>query len=686
MPGFRQDRPLGLIASRLRIKSIGGQLALGLAATLVPCLAAGFYFTNQVVRSRVYTLTENRLQSEAELISYGLGEWGKGISNTVQALADTPSFRSVRVADIQSTLTALGVDGEERLWRYWSVSTPPRLLAYSGAISQKQKLQAEANQDSRDYFQAARRGYATYQVVLSKTTGAACLNVAEPVFSEHNTAAMPLKDVGAVIASGQLMRQPPHPDVVGVVVLCIPLDNLGADTGLLRLFKNDRLKSMVGDNNRDFLNDKKGFDSAVVLVSNSGQLLFPEVEWNVMKVPSVSDLAETSLPELLPVARRAMRGEEFFQTISGGDQRYFALTAEVDSAWSLVLLLNENKATSEIRVISHVQAIAGVCALALALLIIVLRSRSISRPISDAGLALQKLSTGDFEIQLSATTDDEMGGLLRNIQLAADRLKAYLQEVTSFAITQKQIDTAKAIQRDFLLSSLPADPVYEVEAFSRPALEIGADWYDMVDAGDFAVVVVADVCDKGVPSALYMSVFRSLIRSNILDHRDRLDASGAAEVIREAITQVNNYMASNQNASMMFATVFIAAINKVTGEASYVCAGHEAPAVLCSSGVEMLPGVSGPAIGLFEGASYTPHSVSLRPGDSLVIYSDGLIDARNPADEGWGVERLRRILDDAGSLNAADLMNSIISSVDEHMAGADQFDDLTVMVFRWLGA
>ena len=318
--------------------------------------------------------------------------------------------------------------------------------------------------------------------------------------------------------------------------------------------------------------------------------------------------------------------------------------------------------------------------------LIVIRSRTISRPISIAGEALNRISKGDFDVQLPSASDDEIGGLIRSVQVTADRLKAYLLEVTSFAVTQKQIDTAKSIQQDFLLSSLPSDPAYDAEAFSRPALDIGADWYDMVDTGPFVVFLVADVCDKGVPSALYMSVFRSLIRSHILDGAELLSTSHVQEVLLGTIVKVNDYMASNQNASMMFATLFVCAVEKSTGCVTYVCAGHESPAVLRQSGVELLDSVSGPAIGLFEGALYVAYATTLSPGESLVIYSDGLIDARSPANESWGLDRLRNLLVASPRLAAQDLMSAIVSSVDGHMSGADQFDDLTVMVFRWLGA
>ena len=677
---------LSSLASRLHVKSIRGQLALGLTVTLVPCLAIGFLVTNRYVKFRVFKLTELRLQAEAELIAYGLRQWGIGISETVDALSVTPAFRAGRLPEIQATLTGISPVGTNRLWRFWSTGEHPRLLSFSGTISDRSRIEAQENQDSRDYFQAARRGFSTYQVVLSKTTGRACLNVAHPVFRSLQASAEPLFDIGSLMSNVQLMREPVREDVGGVIVLCIPLQSLGADTGLQGLFKDERLSLLSSDNNRDFMRDSRGFDSAVILISNSGQLLFPDVDWDTAHIPVVAELADTALPSLLPIAQRAMRGEEFFTSVGDHGHRYLALTSRVDSAWSLILLLNERKATAEVTAIGRLQALVSALTLFVVLLIIAYRSRSISRPITSAGHALQEISAGNFDIQVSSTTDDEIGGLLRNVQFTANRLKAYLVEVTSFAITQKQIDTAKAIQQDFLLASLPADPAYDVEAFSRPALEIGADWYDMVDVGDYAVLVVADVCDKGVPSALYMSVFRSLIRSKLLDHSADFDCSAqACAAIRDAIEQTNNYMASNQNASMMFATVFIAAVNKATGIVNYVCAGHESPVVQRSNGLEMLSTVSGPAIGLFEGAQYSVLSTTLSPGDTIVIYSDGLVDARSPGNVGWGIQRLRDLLAAVKVESASKLMHSIVASVDDHMAGADQFDDLTVMVFRWLG-
>jgi HAMP domain-containing protein len=674
--------------TRLHVKSIRGQLTLGLAAALVPCLAIGFFTTQQFVRSKVTNLTEKRLSAEAELISYGLRQWGLGTSNAVELLAISPAFMRGNISEVQEIFKSLSLENPYRLWRFWDSSKMPKLLAYSGLVSTEYIKAAESNQFSRDYHQAALRGYSSYQVVNSKTSGVTCLNVAQPVFTRPPTRHQKMNEIGALKKKIDFLAIPIRPDVTGVIVLCVPLSRLGNDTGLIELFRDQRLTNLSNDNKRDFLNDKNGFESAVILISNSGQLLFPDADWGSNHIPQIEELSKSTIPALKSVAMRAQDGEESFTRVQADRGRtYLALTSKVDSAWSLILLLNERKATADVAAIGQVQALVALLTVFFVLVIIAYRSNSLSQPLSKAGDALKKISTGNFDVKLPPTTNDEIGGLLSNVQITADRLKCYLSEVTSFAVTQKQLDTAKSIQQDFLLPSLPSSPSYDVEAFSRSALEIGADWYDMVDAGDFAYFVVADVCDKGVPSALYMSVFRSLIRSKILARYVDPGASpDASSVILDAIEETNNYMASNQNSSMMFATVFIAAINKATGSMSYICAGHESPVFVSSRDISLLDSVSGPAIGLFEGASYSVFHEKLQPGDGLVVYSDGLIDARDPNNVGWGIGRLRDLLTVTRVNTSSQLMASIVSRVDEHMAGADQFDDLTVLVFRWLGS
>ena len=668
-------------------KTIRGNLTLALTATLAPCLALGFFVTQEFVRFSVYRITEQNLQVESLLIAYGLREWGIGVANLAESLAVSNSFINTNTADITSTFDALYSANPNRLWRYWSASGEPKLLAYSGSISNDAKRSAEINQPQRKYFQAALRGFSTYEVVSSKLAGQTCLMVSNPVFRSAPGRFPAFVDASSLnLEESAIMNVPIRNDVIGVVAMCMPLSNLGRETGLLRLFSDDRL-TFEKNKDQKFLSDPKGFETAVLLVSNTGQLLYPDTSITPNIVPTIQDLSKSTIPSLYPLAQRAMNGEEIFTRIKGSGNSYLALTSRIDSAWSLVLLVNERQAALHVDSIGRIQILVALLTLFALLFIIALRSGSVSRPISAVGHALKKIRNGDFDIVLPSSSCEEMAEFLLNVEVTASRLKCYLKEVTSFAVTEKEIKTAKAIQQDFLLSSLPSSPTYDASAFSRPALEVGADWYDMVDSDNFVFIVLADVCDKGIPSALYMSVFRSLIRSKLIDRISSINSPAeASSAISDAIEQTNTYMATNQNSSMMFATLFIAAIHKASGVMNYICAGHESPVLVSLDGEKLLDSVSGPAIGLFPGVSYTVYDIQLQLRDSLIVYSDGLIDARSPENIGWGIGRLRALLNTTRVVSSSQVLNTIVEHVDTHMSTADQFDDLTVMVFRWLGS
>lgn len=666
-------------------KTIRGFLALGLTAALAPCLAIGFFVIQEFVAFRFYRIAEDNLKIESLLISYGLREWGIGVADLVRALAVSNSFKNGNISDISSTFKALNTANPNRLWRYWSASSQPKLLAYGGSINAEAKQAFEKNQPSRSYHQAAIRGFSTYEVVASKTSKQTCLNIAKPVFRASPGTFQRFVDVQS---SGRLTSAildiPVRDDVSGVIVLCLPLENLGKETGLQSLFEDRRIGLEKKDSK--YLFNPKGFSSAVILVGDNGQLLFPDVGQSPDIIPTIQDLSNTSLPSLLPLAQRVIQGEQVFTRIKGGNNSYLVFTSRIDSAWSLVLLVNENSITSSLIHIRRVQIAVALLTLIALFLIVSIRAKSVSRPISAVGTALEKISISDFDISLPSSSCAELSNFLLNVQITANRLKCNLKEATTFAVTQKEINTAKAIQQDFLLASLPSSPSYDVAAFSRPALEVGADWYDMVDGDNYAIVVLADVCDKGIPSALYMSVFRSLIRSKLIDRINSLSSPAeASSAIVNAIEQTNNYMATNQNSSMMFATLFIAAINKTSGMMNFICAGHESPVLVSQSGDKLLDKVSGPAIGLFPGVSYKVYDVQLQPADALIVYSDGLIDARSPENIGWGIGRLRELLNITRISSSSKMLSIIIEHVDNHISSPDQFDDLTVMVFRWLG-
>lgn len=253
--------------------------------------------------------------------------------------------------------------------------------------------------------------------------------------------------------------------------------------------------------------------------------------------------------------------------------------------------------------------------------------------------------------------------------------KARIEELNNIA--QKQLNTAGEIQQAFLGDSSDVGQKPDVSLFMRPALNAGGDWYDAFDLDNKTFIIVADVCDKGVGAALFMSVFRSLIRYSA---ENWCAEPSETEPLDQVISSVNDYMSTEHEDMTMFATVFIGCISHPAKRLDYVLAGHEEPVLLNSKGEKQSLEVTGPAIGLFTGAEYSMNSIFIEEGSVLVGYSDGVVDARNPEGESFGHPRLVEIVRcmQEKKVSAQSLKEEIVSELERHMKDAEQFDDITI--------
>ena len=250
------------------------------------------------------------------------------------------------------------------------------------------------------------------------------------------------------------------------------------------------------------------------------------------------------------------------------------------------------------------------------------------------------------------------------------------------AITQRQLSTAAEIQRYFLTSSFPQDLSYEVSGLTRPAYDVGGDWYDAFTINGHSFFVVADVCDKGVGAALFMSVFRTLIRYSTLFCFREGQGQDPQKSLVDVISDVNRYMSSNHSSCMYFATVFIGHVNEKSQVLSYVSAGHESSLLRKKNGDYAKLDATGPALGIFEGALYGSSATEFATGDIILAYSDGVIDARSPLGESYGMERLKSFFDSHHPHTVDQMQEELLKTLDEFMLGAEQFDDITIMFIK----
>jgi phosphoserine phosphatase RsbU/P len=237
-----------------------------------------------------------------------------------------------------------------------------------------------------------------------------------------------------------------------------------------------------------------------------------------------------------------------------------------------------------------------------------------------------------------------------------------------------EMASAAVIQRALLpdVETFVAETGLDVSAAMAPAKDVGGDFFDLVQLADGRVAIgVGDVCGKGVPAALFMGITRTLIRINL---RETPDLPGA-------LLKANAYL-TNNNAAQLFATLLYAAYDPLTGGLEYCSCGHLAPLLRRADGaIEVLP-VGGLPFGLFDTMRARIQTATLRAGDLLCLYTDGVTEAEDATGAEFGAERLVGLLKESQAAGAVENVARIVGAVHEFSEGVAQFDDITCLVIR----
>lgn len=241
---------------------------------------------------------------------------------------------------------------------------------------------------------------------------------------------------------------------------------------------------------------------------------------------------------------------------------------------------------------------------------------------------------------------------------------------------EKELNLAASIQRDLFPKSLPVLAQCDIAAKNRQARQVGGDYYDVlpfVATGptDPHMLVVADISGKGISAALLMSIIQATLRTLLRRESSLLEIAGVANELLHATTPVNKY-----------ATAFLVVMDPATGACKFVNAAHNPSVLLRASGeVEMLDG-PGLAIGLFPRRTYQEKSFEMHPGDTLVLYSDGVSEAQDANDDEFGTDRLTEVVKANAGEPAEVIVERIFNAIDAFAGTAPQFDDITLMVVK----
>jgi len=263
---------------------------------------------------------------------------------------------------------------------------------------------------------------------------------------------------------------------------------------------------------------------------------------------------------------------------------------------------------------------------------------------------------------------------------------------TKLLAYQKELEIGRRIQADFLPGSIPKIDNWEVAAWFEAAREVAGDFYDVfkLKTSSHVAIVIGDVCDKGVGAALFMTLFRSLIRATSLygcmdSTVDNANGGKASELLLNSVLTTNRYIATTHAGSSMFASVFFGLLDPDTGELIYVNAGHEAPMIFRQNGEVDLLDITGGVMGLFPAANYTVGSAKLNEGDLIFTYTDGVNEAKNPDGEQFTEERILKVAAPEGNSTDA-FLRIVLEAVREFRGEAEQSDDITMLALKYLPA
>ena len=274
---------------------------------------------------------------------------------------------------------------------------------------------------------------------------------------------------------------------------------------------------------------------------------------------------------------------------------------------------------------------------------------------------------------------------------------------------ERDVQIGREIQLGFLPETLPQPEGWEISARFHPAREVAGDFYDafyMVNERRLGFLI-ADVCDKGVGAALFMALFRTLVRSNaqqnislgwmdshsgsVTDDKDWLRGDPGERrkslpnigtgSLMHAMSGTNDYITSTHMAQGYFATMFFGMLDPSNGSLIYINGGHNPPMIVRSSGEPVFLKPTGPAVGMLPGATFKLGHTRLELGDILYLYTDGVPDARSVDGTFYSEQRLYDIVA-RGASSAQALVSDIDARLKAHIGDAPQFDDITMLAVR----
>ena len=450
------------------------------------------------------------------------------------------------------------------------------------------------------------------------------------------------------------------------------------------------------------------------LMGQKGHVIFSAKNDGILKPegPEGKSLFDVEDESLAQTARQMAAGETGLSEVTiDGVPCYlaYAPVKEMNASYGIVMATEEvnrpvqanaeviaQNTTDFIGVLNQSiqQTLLAVLALAALFLLAVpfVSSRVAERfvsPIHELADGVREIASGNLEKKLSINTGNEIEHLAICFNVMTDELQNQMKNLAQVTADKERISTelsvATHIQESMLPRIFPPFPEkkeFDIFATMHPAKEVGGDFYDfyMLDE-NHVMITIADVSGKGVPAALFMVIAKTILKNFAL-------TMGGCKDLAPLVSCTNDQLCQNNDA-MMFVTAFVGLLNIKTGHFTYVNAGHNPPLVyrMKENKFTYMDVKRNFVLGGMDELSFKGQELTLEPGDKLFLYTDGVTEALNEADELYGEERLIKALNTAGAdrLNLQELLATVQKSLALHVGEAAQSDDITMLALSYYG-
>lgn len=424
------------------------------------------------------------------------------------------------------------------------------------------------------------------------------------------------------------------------------------------------------------------------LISQNGVFITHPNKDLIMR-ESIFSVAETAGDKTLRnIGRKMIHGEEGFTALPeyfAGKKAWIYYVPLPSAGWSIGVVIPEDELFADISNLSRIVLIIGAIGFAFLFLVVITISKNITNPLRQLVRTTSEIAKGSLDVILpQERSSDEVGELttsFENMQLALKEYITNLKETTAAKERmESELKIARTIQMSFLPKRFPPFPdkkEFDIYAAIVPAREVGGDLYDffLLDE-DTLFFSIGDVSGKGVPAALFMAVSKLLMKGTA---SLEIDLACALEKVNRELCLEND--------AMMFLTYFCARLNIRTGELRYSNAGHNPPLILrAGSGAQWLDLPEGFLLGVMENSCYKTVTTFLNPGDTLLLYTDGVTEAMNEEGQQYSEDTLKLLMEKLAGQKPDQIVQEIIKQVQSFAGNAPQSDDITILALNYRGA